>query len=452
MARPATGEVKTHVRKDGLTSFALRFRAYGQRRFVTLGTDEDGWTPKRAAAELRNTLARVDAGIWRPEESQPIIERQREGVEPTLHRFASDWLEARRGQLSENTYKDYLWRLTHHLLPFFRDYRPSEVDIELVDRYRAHKLAEREEIREALSAGADLRDEHGNRIRPLSNRSINMTLTLLGAILETAVEYKHLASNPARGRRRRVPSADVEQTFLEADQAMLVLDAAGELDREARADRKIGRRAMMALLVCAGVRVSELGGASREHVDLGNRKLYVSDAKTPSGVRKVDLTPRMVDELVAYLHEHAMNEEGWLFPTASGRRRNKDNVNRHVVRPAVLRARALAAGGGVAALPGRVTPHTLRRTYISMMLEAGASVPYVMGQVGHAHPDTTLRIYAKVLNRDRSALGQAFDDLMEGAVPAAGSDARAGFGQTIGQTAAETELDRLRAEWEIKRK
>jgi len=26
----------------------------------------------------------------------------------------------------------------------------------------------------------------------------------------------------------------------------------------------------------------------------------------------------------------------------------------------------------------------------------------VMGQVGHAHPDTTLRIYAKVLNRDRS--------------------------------------------------
>jgi hypothetical protein len=42
---------------------------------------------------------------------------------------------------------------------------------------------------------------------------------------------------------------------------MLVLDAAGELDREARADRKVGRRAMMALLVCAGVRVSELGGA-----------------------------------------------------------------------------------------------------------------------------------------------------------------------------------------------
>ena len=98
-----------------------------------------------------------------------------------------------------------------------------------------------------------------------------------------------------------------------------------------------------------------------------------------------------------------------------------------------------------------MTPHTLRRTFISLMLEAGASVPYVMGQVGHAHPDTTLRIYAKVLNRDRSALGQAFDALMEGAVPAAGSDAGAGFGQSIGQTTAETELDRLRAEWRSRR-
>ena len=32
----------------------------------------------------------------------------------------------------------------------------EDPDIQLVDRYRAHKLAEREEIREALAAGADL--------------------------------------------------------------------------------------------------------------------------------------------------------------------------------------------------------------------------------------------------------------------------------------------------------
>jgi len=43
--------------------------------------------------------------------------------------------------------------------------------------------------------------------------------------------------------------------------------------------------------------------------------------------------------------------------------------------------------------------HALRRTYISLMLEAGAPLPYVMDQVGHADSKTTLEIYAQVQKR-----------------------------------------------------
>ena len=65
-----------------------------------------------------------------------------------------------------------------------------------------------------------------------------------------------------------------------------------------------------------------------------------------------------------------------------------------------------------------MTPHTLRRTYITLMLEAGAPVPYVQGQVGHEDATTTLNIYAQVLKRqDRRRHGEAFDALMAGAVP-----------------------------------
>ena len=76
-----------------------------------------------------------------------------------------------------------------------------------------------------------------------------------------------------------------------------------------------------------------------ESDDQEQSRRRAADEKTPSGVRKVDLTSWMVDELVAYLHEHAKTEAGWLLPTASGRRRTKDNVNRHVVRPALVRGR-----------------------------------------------------------------------------------------------------------------
>jgi hypothetical protein len=56
------------------------------------------------------------------------------------------------------------------------------------------------------------------------------------------------------------------------------------------------------------------------------------------------------------------------------------------------------------------------------MLEAGAPVPYVQGQVGHEDPTTTLAIYAQVRKRrDRRRHGEAFDALMADAIPSAAS-------------------------------
>ena len=44
-----------------------------------------------------------------------------------------------------------------------------------------------------------------------------------------------------------------------------------------------------------------------------------------------------------------------------------------------------------------------------------APIPWLMAQVGHAKPDTLLRIYAQVMQRDRAKIGSAFDALMAGA-------------------------------------
>ena len=62
----------------------------------------------------------------------------------------------------------------------------------------------------------------------------------------------------------------------------------------------------------------------------------------------------------------------------------------------------------------KVTPHILRHTYISLALETGYSVPYVMQQVGHRDPRMTMRVYAKVCaRRDRALQGAAFDRLVD---------------------------------------
>jgi integrase len=54
---------------------------------------------------------------------------------------------------------------------------------------------------------------------------------------------------------------------------------------------------------------------------------------------------------------------------------------------------------GLGAPPDRLTPHSLRRTFISLVLAAGDDPAHVMRQVGHTDPKVTLGIYARVMLR-----------------------------------------------------
>ena len=130
MARQATGQVLVREGKRGRT-YALRFRAYGKRQFVTLGKAEGGWTRRKAEEELENVSADVRRGIWQPPEPEPVVEEPR--PEPTFHEFASEWLKGRRHELGERTVEDYTWALSIHLLPFFARHRLSAITVEEVD-------------------------------------------------------------------------------------------------------------------------------------------------------------------------------------------------------------------------------------------------------------------------------------------------------------------------------
>jgi hypothetical protein len=141
MPRPATGQVIVDTRRKS-PSYGLRFNAHGRRQYVTLGSAEEGWTRKRAQEELQQTLAQVKLGIWEP--PVPAASELATEIEqdPLFHAFASDWFEATKGEWRETTRLDYEWQLSHHLLPFFRSHRLSQITIAEVDRYKTAKLAQ----------------------------------------------------------------------------------------------------------------------------------------------------------------------------------------------------------------------------------------------------------------------------------------------------------------------
>ena len=83
-----------------------------------------------------------------------------------------------------------------------------------------------------------------------------------------------------------------------------------------------------------------------------------------------------------------------------------------IVRDAATLASTHLAVRELPALPN-TSPHTLRRTYISIALLANRfDVLWVMRQVGHADSHMTMDVYAQLQQRAERQHGEAFDGLV----------------------------------------
>ena len=155
-------------------------------------------------------------------------------------------------------------------------------------------------------------------------------------------------------------------------------------------------------------------------------RLRVGQSKTAAGLRDIELTAYLLDELAAASRHHTGRptraSRGWklpIFHSRRGGRLNASNVRNRLLngtppRPAahgragkagvsglVQRVNDKRALEGRMLLPDRVTPHALRRTYASLALAAGRDPRWVMAQIGHTDARLTLTVYAQVVQRTR---------------------------------------------------
>ncbi len=436
MPRPMRGSVTTHQGRDGLTYRSLRFTAYAKRRRVPLGPVSE------AAAEeaLRHTLADVERGVWQP---SAVIEAPPEPTAvPTFHEFAEEWWTLRARQLAPKTQADYMWRLTVHLIPWFGEMPLDAITFEEVERYIAAELAEGERIREAAADGKPIIeviiDKHGcerkRKARPLSPRSINMTVTLLGAILERARKRKLIDGSPAKDKDLRVKEREPARSYLDtAAQIEALLDAAGELDREATKERRhIERRAALATLTFAGLRINELCALRWRDVDLAAGWLHTGSKTDAGRYRAVKIRGALRNELVALRARcGSIEQDAYVFATRTGKPMSDGNLRRRTLgRPevaadgeagkgAIGRANANLAKRGLPPLPEHITPHSLRRTFCSLLYALGEPPTIVMEEMGHTDPGLALRVYAQAMRRGKGEKAQ-LRALVEGEVMANG--------------------------------
>ncbi len=483
MARRPTGTIDIEVRANGTRAFRLRFRVHGERHSVFLHERRDcacgcggGWTERTARQELDNVLARVKAGIWERPKVEPHVAKAFTVV-PTFRDYSSCWLKAKlegligEKPIAKSTYNGYLTALTQHLWPFFGHYPVDVIDQDLCVAFKKHLVKTAYELREAIAAGADLRDERNRKLVPLGPASIRGNLILLAQILDEAVEDGHLDVNPARSRRLRIHVPRPKRTFLEIDELAYLEDSARAQDpplalfkqaaMEAPAGstraavaraasegksqaaivrelglakgsvsydlkrlnlgaiKYVGRGAIVSTLGYSGLRVSELCdlkiGQLRLH-DAEQARLLILDAKTETGIREVEMSPDLVDVIRVHLdrlcrYGRSITPNDYVFQNGEGGRWSRQSVAKIVTEASIAASEAICKQG-LPALP-HTTPHTMRRTYISIALLANNfDIVWVMKQVGHASSKMTLEVYAQLQQRVRRENGVRFDALV----------------------------------------
>jgi len=141
-------------------------------------------------------------------------------------------------------------------------------------------------------------------------------------------------------------------------------------------------KAALSVAYGAGLRVSEVANLKVSDIDSGRMMLRVEQGKGQRD-RDVMLSPR----LLALLRDwwRAARPQVWLFP-------GQNPIN--PITPRQIN-RAVTAAKDLAGITKRVSPHTLRHSFATHLLEQGADIRVIQVLLGHAKLETTA-LYTRV--------------------------------------------------------
>ena len=169
-----------------------------------------------------------------------------------------------------------------------------------------------------------------------------------------------------------------------------------------RCTRNLKHRTTLAMIYSSGLRIGELLNLRLADIDLDRRQLTIRQAKGRRD-RYIVLADTILPMLSNYLTTY--DPKIYLIEGKPGKRYSAESI-----RSVLKRSCALAK------INKRVTPHTLRHSYATHLLEQGTDLRYIQELLGHSRPETTM-IYTHVKRKDlmniKSPLDRAVSVLSE---------------------------------------
>lgn len=152
-----------------------------------------------------------------------------------------------------------------------------------------------------------------------------------------------------------------------------------------RFTKNLKHRAVLAMIYSAGLRISELLHLKLEHIDIDRRQLTVKNSKGRRD-RNIILAQSFIPLMQNYLMSY--NPETYFVEGKPTQQYSAESIRAF-----------LHKSSKVAGIKKRVTPHTLRHSYATHLLENGIDLRYIQELLGHAKPETTM-IYTHVSKKD----------------------------------------------------
>ena len=337
----------------------------------------------------------------------------------------------------------------------------DELDFGLADELVIELCEERAAIERAAAEGVPLmravRDSRTGtsyeaRRRGVSNGSIRKALDAAERVLRDAKKRGVLVGEVPALKSAAPKVERAHRSFLEAEQIAAVLRAADLIEAERRGltwervdlirsssrsavslARELGvsdtlirkvrrgelwnggppprnrndvpRRVVIDTLILGGLRVSELCGLDGPHLDIAGGRLRVprSATKSDAGERNIPIVPALRQGLTEHRTEYPSGQGQPAFPTRNGTRQHPDNIRARILAP--IRERANEQLEAEGRLPiAHMTPHTLRRTFASMLAVCDVPPRRAMYLMGHTDPTLTLAVYQQVLDMGKGAV------------------------------------------------
>ncbi len=288
-----------------------------------------------------------------------------------------EYLEIERGR-SSRTIRNYAFYLER-----FGEWAgypgPKAITEELVRKYRLH-----------LNRDYDGRD--GNQLKKSTQ---NYHLIALRSFLQFLARRDVVTLAANKIELAKQDGRKIE--FLEED----------ELERLRRAPEKIGgilgkrERAVIELLYCSGLRVSELAGLHIDQINLKKDEFTVTGKGSKH--RVAFLTKDARDALRDYL-EARRDTSPYLFV---GHDRAKDAREESLPLSPRSVQRSVEKLATIAGITKRISPHVLRHTFATELLRNGADIRSVQAMLGH-ESITTTQIYTHVTDKGLKEVHKKF--------------------------------------------